>query len=532
LTLKQLIGYGAVRLFVERGRAARQGFALSEGNRAMVAAVCARLDGIPLAIELAATRLAMLGVEDVVARLDDRFRLLAGWNRGALPRHQTLRAVLDWSYDLLAEGERRLLRALAVFVDGWRLPAAATVCAADGIDGQEILDLLGGLVHKSLVQAHEDGEGRRRYRLLETVRVYALEQLEAAGDLDALRARHAGWCLVLAEEAALGLEGPQQGEWLAQLGSEHDNLRAALRWLLSEPERSMVELGARLAAALWRFWSLAGYVAEGRYWLALVLQQRAGLPLALQARVLHAAGRLAYDQADYALTADLAGQALTLQRRLDDRPGIAASLNALGNVAWALGDLDEATALYEHSLAIWREIDNARHIALCIDNMGAVASVQKDFARARALHQESLAIRQRIGDAHGTALALYNLSALAFAQQDWLEAGEMLRRAVAVWREMGARRDLASAVVQFAMLAQARGSLERAALLLAAGEQLRLLMGEGLRDEDEAEIAQTTQALREQLSGASFATAWALGQAMSLEDALACGLDAANTPVG
>jgi tetratricopeptide (TPR) repeat protein len=323
--------------------------------------------------------------------------------------------------------------------------------------------------------------------------------------------------------------GPDQGEWLAQLELEHDNLRAALRWLLSVPDWRMVESGARLAAALWRFWSLAGYVAEGRSWLAAILQRRTLLPIVVQAQVLYSAGHLAFNQADYAQAADLGSHALALQQHLDDRPGIAGSLISLGNVAWAQGNWDEATASYEQSLTIWREIGDARQIARCFDNMGAVASVRKDFARARALHQESLAIRRRIGDAHGTALTLYNLSAVSFAQQEWLEAGDLLRQAVVVWRDMGARRDLAGAVIQFAMLAQAQKSFERAVLLLAAGEQLRVLTGEGLRDEDEAEIAQTTQALREQLSESSFSAAWVAGQAMGLEEALAYALDEANS---
>ncbi len=264
---EQLAGYEAVQLFLERARARRPEFSLSAKNARAVALICARLDGMPLAIELAAARVSVLPVEGIAARLDDRFRLLTGGPRSALPRQQTLRATLDWSHDLLSDRERLLLRWLSVFAGGWTLEQAEEVCAGQGIEAWEVLDVLGSLVNKSLILP-EERDGEAHYWLLETIREYALERLAMSGEQVEFRRRHAGYYLRLAEAAEPELHGPQQGRWLNQLEIEHDNLRAALAWSLGG---GAPESGLRLAAALCDFWLRLGHLSEGRTWIEQAL---------------------------------------------------------------------------------------------------------------------------------------------------------------------------------------------------------------------------------------------------------------------
>jgi predicted ATPase/transcriptional regulator with XRE-family HTH domain len=291
---ERLVESAAVALFLARAQERRADFALTAQNAQAVAQVCVRLDGIPLAMELAAARVDSLSVEGIAARLDNRFRLLTGGARDALPRQRTLRATLDWSYDLLSEPEQALLDRLAVFAGGWTLAAAEAVCVGEGVEGWEVLDLLGSLVNKSLVQTEEAG-GEVRYELLETVRQYGQERLAVAGGAAAVRDRHLAWCLALAEKAAPHLTGPEQGGWLTRLETEHDNLRAAL---VSARETGADELGLRLAAALSHFWYIRSYCSEGRGWLEAALARGGSAWPTARARALNGAGNLARQQGD------------------------------------------------------------------------------------------------------------------------------------------------------------------------------------------------------------------------------------------
>ncbi|MGH2389011.1 MAG: ATP-binding protein, partial [Chloroflexota bacterium] len=321
--------YEAVRLFVARARERRSDFTLNSQNARAVAEICARLDGIPLAIELAAARVGSLAVEGVAARLDDRFRLLTGGPRTALPRQRTLRAALVWSYDLLSEQEQVLLDSLSVFVGGWTLQAAEAVCGVGGAEGErlggsadlpdvgtwEVLDLLDRLVNKSLVQAEERAGGEVRYALLETVRQYGQERLSAAGDAEATRRRHLAYFLALAEEAAPRLTDPEQGVWLGRLEADHDNLRAALGWAR---DSGVAEPALRLAAALWRFWATRGYLSEGRGWLEAVLADSEQRWPTARAMALNGSGILAHHQGEYGRAETLHEESLALRRALED----------------------------------------------------------------------------------------------------------------------------------------------------------------------------------------------------------------------
>ena len=296
LAVEDLARYEAVLLFTERARAVLPTFIITPANVQAVAQICQRLDGIPLAIELAAVRVKVLTVEQIATRLDDRFRLLTGGSRTTLPHHQTLQAAMNWSYDLLSVQEKAVLRRLSVFAGGWALDAAEAVCSGDRIDASDILDLLAQLVGKSLVAAEtEDGEAR--YRLLETVQQYGRDRLQESGEAEVVRRRHRDWYLGLTERAEPELVGAEQAAWLDRLEMEHDNLRAALMWSMESGE---MEAALRLVGAAWRFWSVRGHFKEGNRWLEAVLKRSKNASKAFRAKALNAAGYLATSRGDYA----------------------------------------------------------------------------------------------------------------------------------------------------------------------------------------------------------------------------------------
>jgi predicted ATPase/DNA-binding SARP family transcriptional activator len=350
--LEELEGYESVRLFVERARYRNPAFLLDQQNARAVAEICRKLDGIPLAIELAAAR-AGLSVEQIAARLDDPLRLLTGGNRTATPRQRTLRGALDWSYELLVGFERVLFRRLSVFAGGFSLEAAETVSSGEGIEEEDVLDLLSRLVDKSLVVSEATGDGGVRYRMLEPVRQYAQERLEESGEGDALRGRHAAFFLALAEVAESKLVEPDQVSWFERLEREHDNLRAALRNAL---DRGKVEPGLRVGGAIWRFWYARGHLSEGRRWLEEALAQPGTAPA--RAKALRGAGALAWAQGDYARAETLFEESLALRRELGDRQGVAEAINGLASVARDRGEYARARALFEVNLAVCRELEN------------------------------------------------------------------------------------------------------------------------------------------------------------------------------
>ena len=479
-TPASVIPFEAVQLFRERARLARADFAITERNAAAVASICRRLDGIPFALELAAARARSLSVEDIDGKLNERFRLLTGGSRTALPRQQTLRALIDWSYDLLSEPAQSLLQRLSVFAGGWTLEAAERVCAGEGLAEEEILDLLISLADKSLA-AVDPVDGGSRYRLLETVRQYARDRLQEAHGGEATRARHRDFFVALAEEAEAQLIGAEQTAWLRRLESEHENLRAALEWSAADADPVK---GLRLCGALQRFWYTRGYFNEGRAWCGLLLARPgAQTPTRERAKALRGAGWLAREQCDYAAASALLeeglalGQALEdprgvahalhglggiareqgdfetarerfarsldLYRNAGDRQGVAAALNSLGLLARELGDYPAARRLYEESLAIDRELGDRRSIAVSLNNLGGMACDQGDFAAARALHEESLAIKRELGDRSGIASSLANLGDIAREQRDYATAERLIEESLAMRRELGDRRGIA-----------------------------------------------------------------------------------------
>jgi non-specific serine/threonine protein kinase len=449
----------AVRLFGERVGLVAPGFAVTGANAAAVAEVCRRLDGIPLALELAAARVKILSPEQIAARLDDRFRLLTAGSRTALPRQRTLRGAIDWSHGLLPGPERVLLRRLAVFAGGWTIEAAETVCSGDGIAADDVLDLLAQLVGKSLVLA-EDRGGEMRYRLLETLRQYADEELRGAGEETLLRGRHCAWFLDLAERAEPGLVGPEQAAWLEGLEREHDNLRGALRWAVDHGE---AETGLRLGAALWRFWWVHGHLSEGRRWLEAALAQGAGAPPTARAKALNAAGNLALARGEYEPARAFLEESLALWRGLGDQGSTATALYSLGRVAHRTGDHAAARALTEESLALRRALNDRWGMAVSLNMLGEIARAQGDYA-AGPLYEEGIGLFRAAGDTRGVAIATHNLGIVARAQVDHERAAALHHAALALFHELGDREQIACSLIKLAHLALIQGDSERAAL--------------------------------------------------------------------
>jgi predicted ATPase len=598
--LDTLSQYEAVQLFVERAATALPGFRLTNENAPALAQVCSRLDAIPLALELAAARVNVLRVEQIAARLDDRFRLLTGGSRTAMPRQQTLRALIDWSYDLLADSERVLLQRVSVFAGGWTLEAAEAVCAGDGLDRDDVLDVSTQLVNKSLVVAEREQGQETRYRVLETIRQYALERLAASGEADTRRRQHAAYYLALAEtvDAQLGRAG--QRVWLDRLEREIDNLRGALEWALGGGD---VEVGVRLAGALagmrskWAgFWRSSGYSAEGRRWLETALARSQDVAPALRAMlllkaggfrfsegdreradarleeslalfqalgdrggiadVLNEQGSIAYLFGDYPQAAHLYEEALALYRELGDRPGIAWVLHCLGDNAREQADTARATALLEESLALYRDQGFVVSVAGALNGLGDVVSRQGEYARAMALYWEALALTQDVGEGWEIVWPLRNLGWLALVVGDDGHVRALLEACVDWYRDKAALSGLANILHILGALVHAQGDAAQASALvresltlqqyifpaydillavawLAAGERqptraARLLgVSASMPGFGAAQAAydHLVKAVRAQLDEASFAAAWAAGQALTLEQAIAYELE-------
>jgi len=472
-----LLAYEGVRLFVDRARLLRPHFSVTLENAASLASICYRLDGIPLAIELAAPRLRSMSVDELNQRLDQRFALLTDGSRAALPRHRTLRSTIDWSYDLLTDVEQAMLRRVSVFAGGWTLPAAEEVCAGEGIERRDVLDLLSSLADKSMVVPEQE-DARTRYRLLETVRQYARDRLEDSGGTAAARVRHRDHYLALAEEADPKLRGAEQAEWLRRLEEEHDNLRAGLEWSLVE---AGPKGGLRLCGALQRFWWTHGHLTEGRQWCTRVLG-KAGAEERTRERayVLNAAGVLSYHQGDYPAARALYEESLAIRRELGDRSGIAGSLGNLGNVAVNQGDHPAARALQEQSLAIYRELGDRFGTANTLNNLGVVALNQGDYPAARALHEESLAISRELGNPHSIALSLSNVGHVALDQGDYPAARALLEESLAIRRELGDRFGIATSLSNLGYVTLNQGDYPAARALLEESLAIRRELGDQL----------------------------------------------------
>jgi predicted ATPase/DNA-binding XRE family transcriptional regulator len=455
----------AVTLFVACARAVNPAFALTETNAAAVAAVCVRLDGLPLAIELAAARTTLLPPPALLARLERRLPLLTAGPRDLPARQQTMRETIGWSHDLLDSGAQKLFARLAIFAGGATIDAIEAVCGDEEpgtVAGRPVFELASSLAEQSLLRAVEQPDGAPRLAMLETIREYALERLEARGETEAVRRRHAAVFLALAEEAEPALTGPDQVAWLDRLEVEHDNLRAALEWASTQGE---AELGMRLTGALWQFWWMRGHLSEGRARLAQALVSN-DAPAAIRAKALDGAGALAEAQGDCDQAVALHEAALALHQQLGDQLGCARSLQNLGIIEQHdRGNYARAHELFAEALALFRAIDDAHGIAAGLNNLGTIALRLEDFARATALFTESLERSRALGDRRGIGIGLSSLGALAFVQEDVGQARARYEESLAVWRELGDSQDIAVALGNLGEALQYQGDMARAEAL-------------------------------------------------------------------
>jgi predicted ATPase/DNA-binding XRE family transcriptional regulator len=554
----QLPEVESVRLFVERAQSALPSFTLTEANASAVAEVCRRLDGIPLAVELAAARVRAVPVTTIAARLNDRFRLLIGGSRTALPRHRTLAATLDWSYQLLGPLEQALLRRLAVFAGGWTLDAAEAVSSWSPLGPDEVLDRLAALVDRSLVQVDLDADaGQGRYHLLETVRQYAAERLREADESAVARDRHLEWAITWAELAVPRLVGQEQVFWLRRISLEHDNFRAALEW---SRDQANGEAELRLAASLGRFWHLSGASTEARVWLRHALDNSSETASFVRALALNWAGRFATVNGE-ADDRRLLEQSVAMAEEIGDSGLHAIALRHLSMATKRVGDEPATRVAIEAALGAARRAGDRREEAFALVSLGATAEQAGDTTAAATLLAEGLAMAQEVGDAGPIGWALTALGAVALREGRFERAEELLAEALAVARPMGYWAVVVSALAQLGALARARGELADArdrgreclAQAQAAGDMglvaaalsfvadlevhagnyelgTRLLAAEGAwragLDARRAVSfwtwpAPTPDAARANLGEAAFARVWAEGQQLPLEAAIA-----------
>jgi predicted ATPase len=556
--LPALAQYPAISLFVQRAAAVKPGFALTAENASAVTEICTRLDGLPLAIELAAARIKLLSPVAMRSRLASRLQLLTSGPRDLPARQQTLRHAIDWSYDLLSEPEQKLFRRLSVFVGGCTLEAAEAVCDTKQDLGLDLLDGMTSMVDKSLVRHMEQEDGEPRFVMLETIREYGLEKLAANAEDPQTRQAHAAYCMVLAEEGAAQNAPAEVKKWIDRLETEHDNLRAALDWLT---EHHKVDWGLRLATALFRFWEMHEHFTEGRH----RLEQLLGLPEAAtpnnaRMRALFSAGVLTANQRDYPACEELLQESLEIARVLNDKQSIAISLNALGAVKREAGDLGTSIALFEESLALWKELGDQLAVGRALSNTAAAKKCQGDYTEARQLYEDCLAIFRQLGDntaiawvlnhqgdllrdegdlpaarsfyeqsiaafrgvndRWGIAGSLADLGNLIREQGDYATADAIYRESLALFQELGHKRGVARVLESFAGGAAARSQPEQALRFAGVAAALRQSIGAPLAAAEQAKYEQSLEPARCKLSTEVGRAAWLEGWVMPLEMAV------------
>ncbi|HEY2822814.1 MAG TPA: protein kinase [Candidatus Acidoferrum sp.] len=556
-SLESLAGYSGVALFVQRATAAKPGFELTHENAAAVTEICMRLDGLPLAIELAAARVKVLSPASLLARLASRLNLLTGGAKDLPERQQTLRAAMDWSYDLLNPAEQKLFRRLSVFVGGCNLEGVEAVCNAKEDLELDLLDGTASIVDKSLVQQVEQCNGESRFVMLETIREYAVEKLRESGEEPSTRRAHAAYCLVLAEEDAGSKEDAKHAD-AVHFELEYNNFRAALEWLTETGDAAW---GLRLGTDLFNFWETREYLAEGCEKLIRILNlPSAAAPNKARMRALFAVGVLAGEQRDYSVAEKYVNESIVLARALGDQAGLAVALNALAVLRREQLDLSGAQKMFEECLAIWREIGDQRAIARTLSNQAGVAKIGGDYERSRTLYAESFATFRALGDREGVAwslnhqgdvareqgdtagarslyeraLAIFyelgnrwgiagtlaDLGGLARQQKDYSTAHSLYRESIQLFHEMEHKRGIARLLECFASVAAAQSNSERSLRLAGSAAALRQNIGAPLPPTEQLRIEEEIEPARTALGNASSSEAWRAGWALPLDVAV------------
>ncbi len=554
--LEALAQLPAVALFVERAKAVKHDFALTRENAPTVAAICARLDGLPLGLELAAARIKLLSPSAMLTRLESRLNLLTGGARDLPTRQQTLRSTVDWSFGLLNVAEQTLFRRLAVFTGGCTLEAVEAVCDTKGDLGIDVLDGMASMVDKSLAQQMEQGDSETRFLMLSTIREYAVERLAESADESANRRAHAAYYLVLAEEGAEDVVA--QSEWLDRFEVEHDNFRTALDYLI---KTGNAEWGLRLGAALFRFWETREHLTEARERIAkLLAMEGAATRPKLRARLLFAAAVLAGAQGDYSSSHQLFEDSLETCLELNDNRGVAVALNALAINARDHGELANASFLFERCVALWKDLGDSSDLARALSNLASVMKLQgeharafslyeecltmfrkagdgagiawtlnylgdvsrenTDFVRARSLYEQSLAAFRQLHDGWGIASLLSDLANLACDQGDNSEARRLYGESIKVYQELGHKRGIARVLECLAANAAAQAKAEESLRLAGAAAALRQRLGAPLTPAEKRKVEKALEFARRTLGDAAGSTAWMEGWAMPLEQAV------------
>jgi predicted ATPase/class 3 adenylate cyclase/DNA-binding NarL/FixJ family response regulator len=560
--LEQLTQYEAVRLFIERAQAVQATFVVTNANAPAVAEICHQLDGLPLAIELAAARVKLFPPQALLARLGNRLKLLTGGARDLPQRQQTIRDAIDWSYDLLDPAEQALFTRLGVFVGGWTLEAAEAVCGADRELPIDVIDGIASLLDKSLLRQEAEASGESRFTMLETIREYALERLAANGELEALRQWHAEHFVALAEAAEPELEGANQIAWLQRLASEHDNLRAAFAWICARP--GTIEMSLRFTGALYGFWERRRYLSEARAWLERALA-RPGGPPAARTKALFCLAQIAEHLDEYAWAITLFSESLANFEESDDHIGVARALLNQGRVLSSHGDYHRAGRLLEQSLTYFRELGDRADVSMALLSLGDLALLQGSLEQARASLEEGKLISQDLGLTAREASATMSLRRAAHAAGDDIQASRLLTESLALFRavgdqsyagglllgfaqsahrlgddqhattlyreslillrEVGTQADISACLAGLARAAMSEGNLQRAGRLTEAAEALRAAMSAPRPPVFSAEYARDHVAGRTELNVGVMETALAAGRALTLEQAISYALE-------
>lgn len=515
-TPEKMAQYESARLFIERAQLQQPEFIVTPDNAPALASICRRLDGIPLAIELAAARVRLMPIEEVSRRLDQRFDLLTGGSRTALPRHRTLRSLIDWSYDLLNGSEQELFFRLSIFSGGWTLAGAESVCAGNGIDKKDVLDLLTSLADKSLIHAREV-HSETRYELLETVRHYARDRLWDKGEEARLSRRHLDCMLALAAKAESRLTSGDQPAWLERLETEHDNLRAALSWSCAD-DGSTTD-GLRLASSLCWFWRVRGHYSEGRRWISFLLAAVPGGPAdSIRAYALRGAAGLSSNQGDYAEAEKYNEEALAIFRGLGDRKGLSYVLNNMATVAIDQGNCAAARPLLDESMEIRTELGDQHGASIVLNNLGLVAHDLGNYGEARSLFERGLAIQRTLGGRSIVAMLSINLSSVLRKLEDYPPAEAKLREALVISVELADRALIAGSLEGLGALALAMAQPMRAAALWGRAERLREEIMSPIPEISKALFNRNVAAARDALGDdAAFESAWKEGRNTPLD---------------
>jgi len=579
--LENLTGYESVHLFIERATDAKPGFELTNENARAITEICVRLDGLPLAIELAAARVKLLTPQAILSRLESRLKVLTGGARDLPARQQTLRGAIDWSYDLLSPDERILFRRIGVFMGGCTFEAAEAIATGHSLFARtgatleelspvdiDIFDGVASLTDKSLLRQAESTQDEARLMMLETLREYALERLEEHSELSAIRRAHAYYFLQVAEECAPLIQTPRQKEAAQRLETEHDNMRAVLQWSLSSGGDK--EVGLRIATALHRFWQMRGHLSEGRRWMEALLP---GVPerTQLRARALHAAGYIAFLDGDRAAGQVLLEESAAISRELGDKmglahansylgvtmtfggdpegravssegvelfrqlgeqgkPGLVLGLMSSGMLSFMQGDYLVAGSTWEEYRALSREVGDPYGMAQSANFLADLARIEGNYPRAGSFYEESLPLFQDQGATSDIPAVLHNMGYVALAEGDYSKAEALFKESLTLHQAIGNKQGISECLTGFGALAEAQGDPTRAARLLGASEALRSAIGAYMWPAEQIEWDRHVESARAQVDEVEWDRAWQEGLAMSVEAALAYALDGSSQP--